>query len=404
MDRDDTASRPRRGRPARDAAPRIFIRRGAYAADLRRWALGRPTLRDPDAAGWPEAGETTTDEEVALRWALRYVDRQREGRRRAHLGLGPAARRLGPAVDEYLSRRRDNTPTATFHATRSALHALRRWAASDRETGRRGDDLRTDRLTAPALARWIEALRAAGYAHNTRTGYLASAAGFLASLGYEGPDNPARRVRIEPEPRAEIEVWSDEDLGRLRAAADRIDAEGGRFRRYRLAVELALATGCRRNELFALDWRAFDPAARTVRVSRQLHKTERGRFVPPKSRRPRTALVLPGWWARHDPAGRGLVLPADDGAPVPPGSLRWMFARLLAEAGIERPGTGWHLFRHTYARDFIVGVRGDFGLLRSSLGHASMVTTERAYGHLHDDTAASLARSRIYPDERLRIV
>lgn len=176
-----------------------------------------------------------------------------------------------------------------------------------------------------------------------------------------------------------------------------------KFRKHRLAVELALTTGLRRNELFALDWRRLEEKSRTVRVVRQLDK-QLAEFVAPKSKKPRTALVLPGWWAYHRPGDVGLVLSQWDGSPVSPQSLAVLAKRLLAEAKLDRPGLGWHTFRHRYAKDFIVGVFGHVGLLQKSLGHATMDLTEKMYGHFSDDTAAELARAQIYPGERLRIV
>jgi integrase len=159
----------------------------------------------------------------------------------------------------------------------------------------------------------------------------------------------------------------------------------------------------RRNESFAIEWERFDSEARTVRVVRQLDKCER-RFVPTKGKRPGTALVLPSGWEHHQPGARGLVLAEIDGGPVSPQTLSHLIRRLLTEAGVARPAVGWHTFRHTYARDFIIGVRGDFGLLQKSLRHRSIVTTEKLYGHFHEDVAAGLARQRIYPDRALRAV
>lgn len=393
----------RRGRPPRDAAPRIFLRRGAYAADLRRWNAGRPTLRDPDAPGWPAGGDSTSDEEVALRWALAYVDHCREERRREQLKLGPAPKRLGTAAADWIEQRQTSQPTTTWQANRSALNALRRFAADDAGSGRRGDELRTDRISGAFLGRFFDDLLRTGYAPNTRSSYRQAISGFLRWLGH-GSGNAALSVDLGATEHEEVGTWSDDDLEKLRTAGDRLDRHPrSRFRSHRLAVELALATGLRRNELFALDWLRFDANSRTVRIVRQLDK-RLPEFVSPKSKRPRTALVLPGWWEHYEPASAGLVLPGPDGGPVSPQSLAKIGARLLKEAGIDRPGFGWHTFRHTYSRDFIVGVRGDFGLLQKSLGHRSIVTTERLYGHFHEDVAAKLARQRIYPEERLRVV
>lgn len=49
----------------------------------------------------------------------------------------------------------------------------------------------------------------------------------------------------------------------------------------------------------------------------------------------------------------------------------------------------------TYARRF-VEAGGRLEELQHSLGHSSIRTTETCYGHFTDDTAASMARLRIY--------
>lgn len=395
----------KRGRPSRDAAPRTFLRRGVYAADLRRWDLGRPTLRDPDAPTWPRGGEPTDDPEVALRWALTYVDHARDEARRRHLKLGPRARKLGGAADDWILHREESRrPATTVLVNRSALNSLRRFAAEDKESGRKGDDLLTDRLTTALLQRWFDQLIIDGYARNTLANYRQSTSGFLRWLG-QGANNAATAVVLpSPDEHEEVGTWTDEEMAAIRSAADRLDrSDRFSFDRFRLAVELALATGLRRNELFALDWRAFNIEERTVRVSRQLHKS-RPEFVVTKSKKARTALVLPTWWEHHDPDAQGLVLSRADGSPLMPQWVPRLFRRLFEEAGVYRDGIGLHAFRHTYARDFIEGVRGDFGLLQKSLGHKSIVTTEKLYGHFHDDRAAGIARARIYPEERLRAV
>jgi integrase len=394
----------KRGRPARDAAPRVFVRRGAYAADLRRWNAGRPTLRNPDAPGWPEGGESTDDPEVALRWAIRYVDHYREDRRREQLKLGPRPKKVGAAADAWIEHRKVR-PTATWQGNRAALNALRRFLATDQPSGRKGDDVRTSQITAALLQRMFDQLVKDGYAFNTLASYRQSISGFLRHLGY-GDRNAAIGVHLDRPSHEEVYTWTDEELAGLRAAADRLDQSTDHrttFRGYRLAVELALATGLRRNELFAIDWERFDPEARTVRVVRQLDKSDR-RFVPPKGKRPGTALVLPSWWEYHHVDAKGLVLAEPNGEAVSPQTLAHIIRRLLKEAKLQRPGLGWHTFRHTYARDFIIGVRGDFGLLQKSLRHRSIVTTEKLYGHFHEDVAAGLARQRIYPDRALRAV
>jgi integrase len=387
-----------------NGAPRLFRRGRWFAADLRAWGKGRPTLRDPGAPGWPNprAGSRTEDPEVALRWALDYVSHYREAARRQQLRLGPAPKRLGAAADEYVRKLRDGgVPTSTWHNTRAALNQLRAFAAVDADSGRNGDALLTDRLTAPLLQRFFDALVAGGYAENTVHGYWRGVSKFLQHLGH-GRNHALREVEIPPAIHEEVATWTDEQLGKLREAADRRDAKCEDFKHHRRATELGLFSGARRNELFARRWEEIDERTCTIRITNQLHKVER-RLVPLKGRKARTALLLPGWWEHHRGGERGLILPAVDGGLVAPERLTRLRRLLLEEAGLYDPGRGYHIERHTYARDFIV-MGGRFEELQKGLGHGSIRTTEELYGHFHEDVAASLARARIYKEAPLRII
>ena len=72
-----------------------------------------------------------------------------------------------------------------------------------------------------------------------------------------------------------------------------------------------------------------------------------------------------------------------------------MITRVLDTAGLNRTGMGWHILRHTYAREFIK-MGGHFEKLQKSLGHKIIMVTEDRYGHFHEDVAVKLAGKRIY--------
>jgi integrase len=391
--------KPRAAGASLEQPPRIFDRRGWKAADFRAWGQGRPTLRDPGAPGWPNAGRRTSDPEVALRWALRYIDRFREDERRDHLKLGPRPKRLGEAAEAYIDKRRDAAPTNTWQNDRAALNHLREFAATDRETGRQGDQLLTDRLGVEFIQRFFDRMVAGQYAAVTLTGYQRGISGFLRDLGH-GDHNAARQARIPSPVHEEVSIWTDDQRAALRKAADALDQERDDFRGFRLLLELGLAGGLRRNELFAVRWEQFNPHTCTVRLTHQLHKSER-RLVPLKSRKPRTVLLLPDWWAHHQEGRSGLLFPGPDGGLSAPDQIAKLRKDLLERAGLYRIGVGFHVDRHTYAHDFIV-LGGRFEELQKSLGHTSIRTTETLYGHFHEDVAASLARARIYRDGPLR--
>lgn len=391
--------RPRAAGASLEQPPRVFDRRGWKAADFRAWGQGRPTLRDPDAPGWPNTGRRTSDPEVALRWALRYIDRFREDERREQLKLGPRPKRLGEAADAYIDKRRNSAPASTWQNDRTALNHLREFAAEDQQTGRQGDQLLTDRLVASFVQRFFDRMVARQYADITLTGYQRGISGFLRDLGH-GDQNAARQVRIPRPVHEEVSVWTDDERAILRRTADALDQEQGYFREFRLLLELGLSAGLRRNELFAVRWEQFNPHTRTVRITHQLHKSER-RLVPLKSRKPRTVLLLPDWWDHYREGRSGLLFSEPGDRLVGPDQFRRFRRALLERAKLYRTGVGYHVDRHTYAHDFII-LGGRFEELQKSLGHSSIRTTESLYGHFHEDVAASLARARIYREGTLR--
>jgi hypothetical protein len=92
------------------------------------------------------------------------------------------------------------------------------------------------------------------------------------------------------------------------------------------------------------------------------------------------------------------------GLPLSPRPPKHIMRRCWTGRGWPCPDSGGTPSATATPRDFIVGVRADTGLLQKSLGRRSITTTERLYGHFHDDVAARIARGRIYPEERIRAV
>lgn len=167
--------------------------------------------------------------------------------------------------------------------------------------------------------------------------------------------------------KAEPRVWTDAEVGRVRAAAGDL----------LVAIDCGLYMGLRFGEIFGLDWSDVDLATWTVRVRRQQGGG------PLKSRRVRTAVILPGW--THE-ARTG---------PVAAKAKRQRLTTVLKRAGLLEMGVGWHSFRHTYARLFLEA-KPDMRLLQASLGHGSVTTTEQSYNWLLPDRAAELARVAIH--------
>lgn len=413
------AARQRPHKPS-ELGPRLFKRGPYWAADLRYLGGGRPTLRDPRARGWPARarGKRTTHRDVAERWRWKYVDHFEGQARKRQLGRDTRAgvRLLGETVEEFLEARRDaRRAPGTVRAESNALrtHLVPALGAS----------LAVDAIERGQLQTHVDRLARAGYAPNTIQGHVAAlhrffawvatgrASGRAVAGGGGGEANPAAGL-VRPEILdADVDAFTDAELVRLRRAADRLDREaarsanptagGPRLRSYRLALELGLGTGGRERELLALTWGAFRQRDRTVRFTVQLADTGRG-VRPLKGKRARTTLVQPEWWkffdrarASREPNARVLIRDGAAHAAATASAARPWIQRLFAAAGVDRPGRGWHALRHTYARLFLER-GGRLQELQRSLGHQSITTTERYYGHFDEDVAASAARSRIY--------
>jgi len=201
-------------------------------------------------------------------------------------------------------------------------------------------------------------------------------------------------VTLPAVPEQEARYWTDDELVRIRESADYVGPEA------RLAIEAALGTGARQQELFALEWVRLHEATRTLRIVEQLDRDTTAR-IPLKGKRARTALVLPAFWAYVDaavPGWRrhiGLILPGAGGRALYARPQLLLLNRVLDAARIKEKGMGWHTARHTYAR-LLLESGGSIEQLRVFLGHKVITTTDRRYGHFSEQAAVRMARMRIF--------
>lgn len=159
-------------------------------------------------------------------------------------------------------------------------------------------------------------------------------------------------------------------------------------------VELALATGCRRGELLALEWPDITHGERILNVFRSLEQTKAGLRIkstkggkPRRLTLPRQAFeVLPDLRIRA--RGGKLVFPAPEGGYRKPDLVSQLIVRRMQQAGID--GASLHSLRHTHAS--ILLSRGvPLPAVAARLGHADPHITARIYGHalpLDDSRAA----------------
>lgn len=360
--------------------PRVYRRGRYWHADLRPWGGGRHVLRDPKAKGWPDRGPKTEDEEVARRWAWKYVTYHREGARRKALGIKDAAPKLEQATLDWLRLRSRNLAHKSYEAGRTWANQLLDWY---------GPAARVDDIAADDLQQRFDGMLDSGYRASTMHTARNVLSAFFRDMGRG--HNPARDIELPDLPAPDAEAWDDADLDRLRTKAP--------TGTHRLAMELAVSTGGRKMELAALRWSDINASEKTVRFTRQVNRSGRA-FRGLKGKTNRTALILPPWWEHHDPEGDGLILHRD-GKPFAERAMHDLFVELLEAADLYAMGVGAHRFRHTYARLFLE-MGGWLDELQRSLGHASIKTTEGRYGHFQTEKAAYFARDRIYGEGRAR--
>lgn len=291
----------------------------------------------------------------AERWAAEYVERF-TGR--------PKTRRLGAMIKAYTEHRSRVVEPRTVAGDKTVLrHLLDHYRASHPVA-----EIQPQRL--------VNALLDEGYQPSTVRQYMTSLRSFWAWLKLPFPDVTVPRPS-SPDP----EYWTDAQVTKLRKLAPAVDPL------LPLALDAALYMGLRVGEVFGLKWE--DIHGDTVRVQRQIPQ---GRTTPKplKGKRSRTALILPGW---EHTGTEGYVVHRQ-GEPIGRRVQHRWITQLLDAAGLNAKGVGWHAGRHTYARMCLeAGV--SLEQLQKFLGHASIRTTEEAYGHLREHVAITMARRAV---------
>ena len=259
-------------------------------------------------------------------------------------------------------------------------------------------------LTARDLLAWRERRLAAGTALATVNRNLATLRGALRYGIEQGWLETNVAAALRPLARAEtprVRFLAPDEEQRLRSALARRDARlhdraGHDLARADLpwpdaltpAVLLALNTGLRRGELFALRWTDLGPAG--VRVRAASAKSGRPRHVP-LNREART--VLERWW----PVAPSHVWVLARSRDAPLKSVRTAFSNLLRDAAIE--DFRWHDLRHHFASRLVMaGV--PLNTVRELLGHADLAMTLR-YAHLARDHLAAAVEMLEGPRDRV---
>jgi integrase len=188
------------------------------------------------------------------------------------------------------------------------------------------------------------------------------------------------------------------DAGQIATVLDALKGD----RLYPIVV-LAIATGMRRGELLALQWRDVDLDRGALRVERSLEQTRAGLPLKgPKSKHGKRAVSLPesavDLLSQHrkaqlelrlqlgmgKPAPDALVFCDHEGRPIAPNHLSVLWRRALAKLP-NIPRVKFHALRHSHASALIhAGV--DVVKVSRRLGHGSPTITLNVYAHLFSKT------------------
>lgn len=148
-------------------------------------------------------------------------------------------------------------------------------------------------------------------------------------------------------------------------------------------VELALATGCRRGELLALEWTDLNWTGRSITIARSLEQTRAGlRIKCTKGKRPRVfalpVIAIEALRSQKLTSRGRLIFSDDDGDYLKPDLISQMVVRRIRKAGIT--DASLHSLRHAHATNLLSrGVA--LPVISARLGHANPDVTARIYCH-----------------------
>jgi integrase/recombinase XerD len=218
-------------------------------------------------------------------------------------------------------------------------------------------------------------LRKRNYRHGPSETYCRAIRAFFGFLKREGfiDNNAIAKVKMPKVPETVIPTFSEKEIERLLAQADKGSNEG--FRDYCLLLTL-IDTGIRLSELANLKVDDIDYEQNLFRV---MGKSQKERFVP-FGRRVAKALMKYQLKCRPEPMGTENFWLRRDGQPLLPKRIEKLISAYGKKAGLKRCYA--HKLRHTSSVMYLRN-GGDVFSLQKKLGHRSLVMT-RHYSNLAD--------------------
>lgn len=239
-------------------------------------------------------------------------------------------------------------------------------------------DLTFAELTKGDLDRMIVSMRGAGLAHNSISSYVRVMKTFLTWCGEQGYTTLTLPNFKQEE--TVKEVYTDEELERLlkRPAADCLFCE---YRNW-VIINFLLNCGCRAATVRNIQIRDVSLAERQV-IFRHT-KNSKVQLLPLCSR---MVNVLRGYMNVRGGEEGDYLFCDDCGDMLTENALRLAVAHYNRSRGVQK--TSIHLFRHTFARMYLIDCGGDAFTLQKLLGHSTLKMTKH-YCAIYD---ADIARN-----------
>ena len=156
-------------------------------------------------------------------------------------------------------------------------------------------------------------------------------------------------------------------------------------------IRLAVYSGLRRGELFALQWDDIDSGngqdGGRIHVRRSIYQ---GAITAPKTEESDRVVDIPQqivddlgvYKVMYPPVGEGFIFRTPQGRPLDPDT--WHKERMvpiLERASLRGPMTGLHTLRHTYV-SLLIALGENTRYIADQVGHSSTRLTEDLYAHV----------------------
>jgi len=208
--------------------------------------------------------------------------------------------------------------------------------------------------------------------------------------------NPMLKVKLPKVERTEARALTPDEMDQLRAVC-----RGDWTLTF---IDIALATGARRGELLAIEWKGIDWLGATLNINKSIEQTAVGlRIKRPKNGRARkfrlgqTAIASLRFLEERQRENRRLigtdyrgelVFCKPDGSHLLPDLVSQIIVRRLRKARVK--DASLHTLRHTLA-SHLLSNRVPLTVVSARLGHADVNITARIYSHMlpDDDSRAA---------------